>query len=121
MNRTLGLRIKRARESLRWSQKRLGDEIGVTQKTIDNWENGRTQPKSAIGALEDVLNIRLDGDDDGTPGLPAIVAGNQHIPAVWAIWSIPEAEMPEPQRLALIRMWLREHGPVPPTRRRKAQ
>jgi transcriptional regulator with XRE-family HTH domain len=62
----IGTRIKRARERLRWTQRRLAEAVGVSQKTIDNWENGRTEPKSAIGALEDVLGVRLDG----TPGIP---------------------------------------------------
>lgn len=58
----IGTRIKRARERKRWTQKRLADLVGVSQKTIDNWENGRTEPRSSIGALEDVLGTRLDGD-----------------------------------------------------------
>lgn len=58
----IGTRIKRARERKRWTQKRLADAVGVSQKTVDNWEHGRTEPKSSIGALEDVLDIRLDGD-----------------------------------------------------------
>jgi len=64
----IGTRIKRARERLRWTQKRLADEVGVSQKTVDNWENGRTAPKSSIGALEQVLGVRLDGEPD--PELP---------------------------------------------------
>jgi transcriptional regulator with XRE-family HTH domain len=58
----VGLRIKRARERKRWTQVQLADAIGVTQKTIDNWEHDRSYPKSAIGALEDVLGVSLDGD-----------------------------------------------------------
>ena len=64
----IGTKIKRARERMRWTQKRLADEVGVSQKTVDNWENGRTSPKSSIGALEEVLGVRLDGEPD--PGLP---------------------------------------------------
>lgn len=56
----IGTRIKRARERKRWTQKRLADAVGVSQKTIDNWENGRTEPRSSIGALEDVLGVSLD-------------------------------------------------------------
>jgi transcriptional regulator with XRE-family HTH domain len=60
----IGTRIKRARERLRWTQKRLAVELGVSQKTVDNWEHGRTAPKSSIGALEEVLGVRLDGTAD---------------------------------------------------------
>ena len=56
----LGTRIKRARERKRWTQQRLADTVGVSQKTIDNWENGRTSPRSSIGALEEVLGVSLD-------------------------------------------------------------
>jgi transcriptional regulator with XRE-family HTH domain len=59
----VGMAIKRGRERLRMTQAQLGDAIGVTQKTIDNWEHDRRYPKSAIGALENVLGISLD---DGT-------------------------------------------------------
>jgi transcriptional regulator with XRE-family HTH domain len=59
----LGTRIKRARELRRWSQQRLADAIGVNRKTIDNWENGRTYPRSSIGALEGVLGP-LTGEEE---------------------------------------------------------
>lgn len=39
----------------------------MTQKTIDNWEHDKTYPKSAIGALEDVLGIAFDGEPDVPP------------------------------------------------------
>ena len=55
----VGLKIKRARERLRWTQEQLGAAVGVSQKTIDNWENDRRYPRSSIGALEEVLNIDL--------------------------------------------------------------
>ena len=51
----IGTRIRRARERLRWSQQRLADEIGVDRKTVGNWESGRSSPRSAIGALEQIL------------------------------------------------------------------
>jgi transcriptional regulator with XRE-family HTH domain len=66
----IGTRIKRARERKRWTQKQLAELIGVSQKTIDNWENGRTEPKSSIGALEEVLEVSLNGTPD--PGPPDI-------------------------------------------------
>jgi transcriptional regulator with XRE-family HTH domain len=76
----IGRRIKRARERLRMTQVQLADSIDVTQKTIDNWEHDRSYPKSSIGALEDVLGVRLDEDaGDGrartvSPDLRKLVA-----------------------------------------------
>lgn len=55
----LATRIKRARELRRWTQQQLADVLGVDRKTVDNWENGRTRPRSAIGALEQVLGVNL--------------------------------------------------------------
>jgi transcriptional regulator with XRE-family HTH domain len=60
----IGKKIKRARERLRWTQVQLGSAVGVSQKTIDNWEHDKTYPKSSIGALEDVLGISLDGTSE---------------------------------------------------------
>lgn len=66
----IGTRIKRARERRRWSQQRLADELEVNRKTVDNWENGRTSPKSSIGALEEVLGVSLDGEPEPEPRIP---------------------------------------------------
>lgn len=66
----IGTRIKRARERKRWTQKQLAGKIGVSQKTVDNWENGRTSPKSSIGALEDVLGVSLDSEPEPQPEIP---------------------------------------------------
>lgn len=57
----IGTKIKRARERKRWTQRQLAAELHVNIKTVDNWENGRTSPLNSIGALEAVLDIRLDG------------------------------------------------------------
>ena len=63
----LGIRIKRARERMGLTQKELAGFVGRDRKTIDNWENGRTSPRSSIGALEAVLGVSLDGNDPGEP------------------------------------------------------
>lgn len=59
--RSLGPVIKRARERRRWTQRQLASALGVSVKTIDNWENDRTEPRSSAGALEEVLGIDLNG------------------------------------------------------------
>jgi len=58
----IGTRIKRARERRRWSQQQLADKLEVDRKTVDNWENNRTRPRSSMGALEALL-----GDLTGQP------------------------------------------------------
>lgn len=59
----LGTRIKRARDLRRWSQRELADAVGVSRKTIDNWEHGRNYPRSSIATLEGVLGP-LTGDEE---------------------------------------------------------
>ncbi len=53
----IGDLIRRARERRRWTQQQLADRIHVDRKTVDNWENDRSYPRSAIGALEQELGI----------------------------------------------------------------
>ena len=64
----IGTAIKRARERKRWTQRQLADALGVDIKTVDNWENGRTRPRSSIGALEEVLGVSLSGGLAREPG-----------------------------------------------------
>ena len=68
----IGTRIKRARERKRWSQQRLADALQVDRKTIDNWENGRTRPRSSVGALEDVLGTSLSEPEPEPDIAPAV-------------------------------------------------
>lgn len=63
----IGTAIKRARERRRWTQRQLADALGVNTKSVDNWENGRTSPRSSIGALEEVLGISLDAAPPEAP------------------------------------------------------
>lgn len=60
----LGTRIKRARERTRISghymtQQDLADALGVSRSAVNAWENNRAHPRSAIGALEQVLGVNL--------------------------------------------------------------
>lgn len=63
----IGTRIKRARERRRWSQRQLAEALQVDRKTVDNWENGRTSPRSSIGAIEEVLGVRFDEPEAADP------------------------------------------------------
>jgi transcriptional regulator with XRE-family HTH domain len=73
----IGTTIRRARERRQWTQQQLADAIGVSPRTIRNWEQGRVRGiRNRTGALEQVLGITLDGDSgngaapprEATPG-----------------------------------------------------
>ena len=57
----LGKNILTFRKSLRLSQEKLGDEIGVTRQTISNWECNLTTPDAyQLIALANALHVSLD-------------------------------------------------------------
>lgn len=64
MSETPGQRIKRLREERRWSQRTLADLLGVTSKTISNWERDQHIPRASLGALEKVFNEPLAEQGD---------------------------------------------------------
>jgi DNA-binding transcriptional regulator YiaG len=61
-----GRDIRRARERRRLSQEELAALLQVSSKSIGRWERGETIPKSALGALEQVLAL---GDHPDEPTL----------------------------------------------------
>lgn len=84
----LGLRIRRARERRRWTQKELAEALPADPqgrrpgvRSIGRWERGEAVPRNAIGALEDVLGVSLE---DGAE--PEEVYTD---PAERAIWEDP--------------------------------
>lgn len=58
----LGQQIRRLREERRWTQAELGDLVGVSGRTVSNWERGAANPRNALGALEKVFGVSIDGD-----------------------------------------------------------
>ncbi len=106
---TLGTRIKRARERLRLTQKQLGQRVGKSVRTVNDWENDRTYPKNSIGALEEVFGHSLERP--GEPDVPWQVAENADIRQVTTIWEIPDERMPRAQRVAMVELWLRKYRP----------
>jgi transcriptional regulator with XRE-family HTH domain len=53
--------IAKAREGKGWSQRVLGEKIGVTSSTVSLWENGGKQPSLANrAACAEALGIDLD-------------------------------------------------------------
>jgi len=56
-----GHRIRRARERKRWTQGELAAALGVGVRSVGRWERGEAVPRSAIGAIEQVLSLSFDG------------------------------------------------------------
>ena len=55
MNNPMTIRIKK-----RMSRAQMAEHMGVTQKTIRNWENGKTAPtKADIAFMKTAKTIRL--------------------------------------------------------------
>ena len=91
-SRDLGTRIKRARERHGWSQQELADAVGKGVRSVGRWERGETVPKSAIGALEDVLG------EDFTSNGTRLVQPDMTDPAealFWRMTRYSEAERRE--------------------------
>jgi len=66
----IGRRIRLARQAAGLSQDELGSLVKVDKRTVGNWENGRTDPRNRLGALEHVLGPLTDG----SPARDQIVA-----------------------------------------------
>ena len=53
------MNIEQARQELGMTQAQLGDAIGVSERTIQNWEWGKTSPRPAqVKAIEAMLAER---------------------------------------------------------------
>ena len=58
---TAGEDVKRARGRLRLTQQELGDQVGVSRRTIAEWESMNPLPATAEGRLSAVLTISHNG------------------------------------------------------------
>lgn len=97
----IGTRIKRARERKRWTQQQLAGALNVNVKTVDNWENGRTSPRSSVGALEDILGVSLDVEPEGpliSPELRAMVEALDPDQREWVMGELEKADRKLRQR-----------------------
>lgn len=57
----IGLFIAECRKAKKLTQAQLGEKLGVTEKSISNWENGRNMPDlSLFKPLCDELNITIN-------------------------------------------------------------
>ena len=60
-------RIKQGRLALGDTQLALAERLGVTVKTVNNWENGRYKPTARIrGLLNRIFNFHI-GKQKGKP------------------------------------------------------
>ena len=69
--------IKQTRQQLGMTQAQLGDAIGVSERTIQNWERGKTSPtKSQVNAIERLV---ADREPVTTARLIAIIESQQRV------------------------------------------
>lgn len=66
-----GAKIRRRRQELRLTQGELAERVGVDASSVINWETGRHYPRRKLAALESVLGIRLDGEEEPEPRISA--------------------------------------------------
>lgn len=64
-----GEQIRAARERAGLTQAELGSKVGVSLRTIGNWERGASVPRNRMAAIEDVLREHLASVSDGAAPL----------------------------------------------------
>lgn len=64
-----GEQIRTQRERLQLTQQELADHVGVSMRTIGNWERGETVPRNRIGALAELLGLEVGGREFGRDAL----------------------------------------------------
>src|SRR5260221_10928991 len=60
----IGTKIKKRRQVLRLTQEQLAGRLGVSKSAVANWERGKHFPLRYLGAIEQVLGISLDGEEE---------------------------------------------------------
>ena len=60
----IGAAIRARRQQLRLTQRELAERVGVHPSSVVNWEKGRHPPDRNLGALEEVLGISFDDQDE---------------------------------------------------------
>jgi transcriptional regulator with XRE-family HTH domain len=70
MSESFGEDIRRARESVGWSQEFLAAKVGATQSTIDRIESGLTRRSRVLPEIAAALNLDLPGYSPAAPSRP---------------------------------------------------
>ncbi len=84
---TLGDRIVAAREAVGYSQKKLASRLGVKLKTVQGWEEDRTEPRAnkaqmMSGILGVSLVWLLSGEGEGVLELTDTTSGSEDIQGI---------------------------------------
>lgn len=64
-----GQQIRSARERAGLTQEELANRLGVSMRSVGNWERGATVPRSKSAAVEAILGDHLEGPASATPPL----------------------------------------------------
>ncbi len=106
----LGLRIRRARERLRWSQADLARAVGAGTRSVGRWERGEAVPRNAIGAIEAVLGVNLTGEEGVEPFTD---------PGEKALWEtlLADPSMGDDERRSVMEHYRRQRAAGRPGRR----
>jgi transcriptional regulator with XRE-family HTH domain len=89
----IGTRLRRAIERKRMDQADVARALGVSRSAVNAWVCDRAYPRSAIGALEALLDVDLTSPEGGEVYTDA---------AELAIWDLPEDELTEDEKRDLI-------------------
>ncbi len=58
MAKTIGEKIRQARQKKGWTQARMALELGVTQQAVFKWENDQANPSSTrLGDIAEALGV----------------------------------------------------------------
>ena len=79
MEETFGERLKKAREAKKYSQEKLGKEIGVARTQITNYEKGTSAPSYEKLKL---ICTTLDVSSDWLLGIPDTKAKDEENKAI---------------------------------------
>ena len=90
----IGTMIKRARERQLMSQEELAAKLRVSRSAVNSWERDRSYPRNRIGALEEVLGIKVEGE----PATAELAPTDE-----WELRVMQDPDLPPDLKQALIR------------------
>lgn len=84
---TLGDRIVAAREAVGYSQKKLASRLGVKLKTVQGWEEDRTEPRAnKAQTMSGILGVSLvwllSGEGEGVLEPTDTISGSEDIQGI---------------------------------------